>query len=150
MTKREGPDLKKWFVLVVLFIAAAGGGYAIHGGYTPFYHSDKKGIREQTRQFWEFIRFKSFDQAAQFDEDEDKETTARLIERIFRIKPENLDIQRVDVLSVEIDSSGNLGRSKARLEGELLNPKKTKTIEVMLFWRRVGGVWRLKLRSSLD
>ena len=131
-------------------VAAAGGGYAIHGGYTPWYHSDKKIIREQTRQFWEFIQFKSFDQAATLDADEDQNTTARLIERIFRVKPENLDIQRVDVIAVEIDSSGDLARSKSRLEGEMLNPKKAKTIEVMLFWRRDGDMWRLKLRSSLD
>ncbi len=63
---------------MVVIIAAAGGGYAIHGGYTPLYYSDKKIIREHTRQFWEFIRFKSFDQAAEYDDDEDKETTAKV------------------------------------------------------------------------
>ena len=142
--------MKKWLFLMVVVIAAAGGGYAIHGGYTPLYYSDKKVIREHTRQFWEFIRFKSFDQAAEYDDDEDKETTAKKIERIFRIKPENLDIQRIDVVSVEIDGTGDLARSKTRLEGEMLNPKRSKTIEVMLFWRRDGDAWRLKLRSSLE
>ena len=142
--------MKKWLFLIVVILAVAGGGYAIQSGYTPFFHSEKKIIRGQTLQFWEFIRFKSFDQAAVFDEDEDRETTARLIEGIFRIKPENLDIQRVDVISVEIDSSGDLARSKTRLEGEMLNPKRAETIEVMLFWRRDGDKWRLKLRSSLE
>ena len=142
--------MKKWIFLIFVVLAAAVGGYAIHGGYTPLLHSDKKVIRDQTRRFWEFVRFKSFDQAAEFDHDEDKETTARLIERIFRIKPENLDIQRVDVVSVEIDATGDLARSKTRLEGEMLNPKKAKTIEVMLFWRREGDAWMLRLRSSLE
>ena len=142
--------MKKWLFLMVVIVAAAGGGYAIHSGYTRLYHSEKKIIREQTRQFWEFIRFKSFDQAAELDDNEDKETTAKKIERIFRVKPENLDIQRVDVVSVEIDDTGDLARSKTRLEGELLNPKKAKTIEVMLFWRHDGEAWRLKLRSSLE
>ena len=71
--------MKKWLFLIILVLGGAGGGYAVYSGYTPLYHSDKNVIREQTRQFWEFIRFKSFDQAAEFDADEDKETTAKKI-----------------------------------------------------------------------
>ena len=142
--------MKRFLLIVTLLLAAVGGSYAVIGGYTPLYTSDRKILRDQSYRFWECIKFKSFDQAAEFDRDEDKETTARLIERIFRVKPENLDLQRVDIVTVDIDGTGLLASTKARLEGEILNPKKPTEIEVKLYWEKQGEGWELKLRSSLE
>ena len=135
--------------MILLFIAAAAG-YVILGGYTPMLASDTKTIREKTYRFWECIKFKSFDLAAEFDSAEDKDTTAEKIEQLFQVKPENLDIQEIDVLHCTVDSTGILGRTKTRLNGEMLNPNRPATIEVMLFWEKKGPEWELKLRSSLD
>ncbi len=141
--------MKKWLFCLLLVIVGTGGGYLIFSGYTPLYASDKKILRDKSYRFWECIKFKSFDQAAEFDASQDKETTARLIERIFRVKPENLDVQEVDVMHEDLDRTGKLGRTKTRLTGEMLNPKKPMQIEVMLFWEKEGEEWWLKLESSL-
>lgn len=142
--------MRKIAVMLVVLLGCAAAGVAVLGGYTPLYTSDKKVLRDQTRQFWEYVKFKSFDRAAEFDENEDTEETARLIERIFRIKPENLDLREIDVLYAEIDGSGELARTKTRLDGAVLNPAAEKTLEVMLFWERRDEKWWLKLRSSLE
>ena len=140
--------MKKWILCFVALASLTAAGYLILGGYTPLFASDRKILRDKTYRFWECIQFKSFDQAAAFDRAEDKETTARLIERIFRIKPENLDIQKVDVIHEDLDRTGKLGRTKSRITGEVLNPKKPLEIEVMLFWEKETEWW-LKLESSL-
>ena len=49
-----------------------------------------------------------------------------------------------------LDGSGELGRTKTRIDGAVLNPPADRTLEVMLFWERVDGKWWLKLRSSLE
>ena len=72
------------------------------------------------------------------------------IERLFRIKPENLDIQKVEITHTEVNREGHRGRTKARLVGEMLNPKQPRTIEVMLFWEKIGEKWNLRLKSSLN
>ena len=141
--------MKKWLFCFVVLVGATAAGYLILGGYTPIYASDTKILREKTYRFWECIKFKSFDQAAAFDRAQDKQTTAKLIERIFRIKPENLDIQTVDVIHEDLDRTRELGRTKTRITGEVLNPKKPMEVEVMLFWEKEGEAWWLKLESSL-
>lgn len=141
--------MQKWLFCFVVLVGATAAGYLILGGYTPLYASDTKILREKTYRFWECIKFKSFDQAAAFDRAQDKQTTAKLIERIFRIKPENLDIQTVDVIHADLDRTGRLGRTKTRITGEVLNPKKLVEVEVMLFWEKEGEAWWLKLESSL-
>ena len=142
--------MRKIVLILVLLLGGAAAGYAVLGGYTPLYTSDKKILRDQTQQFWEYVKFKSFDRAAEFDQNADKEETARLLERIFKIKPENLDLREIDVLYAEIDGSGDLGRTKTRIDGAVLNPAAERTLEVMLFWEREEGRWWLKLRSSLE
>ncbi len=140
----------KFSLIVLLLAGVTGGTYLVLAGYTPIYASETKILRDKTYRFWECIQFKSFDQAAEFDSGEDHASTAKLIEQIFRIKPENLDIQHVHVLGVFRDGTGDLARTKTRLQVELLNPKQPRDIEVMLYWTRSeAGSWELELRSSL-
>ncbi len=141
--------MKKFIVLGILILVAGLAGLLVMSGTLPLYATGKGEVRRLTEGFWEAIQFKDFDAAAEYDKDEDKESVAKGIERMFRVKPENLDIQTVEVLYVEIDSSGERARSKARLTGEMLNPKHERIIEAMLFWELTGEKWQLRLKSSL-
>ena len=42
--------MRKIVVILVLLLGGSAAGYAVLGGYTPLYTSDKKILREQTRQ----------------------------------------------------------------------------------------------------
>ena len=118
----------------------------------PGYGGDKAIIIEKSKRFFECIQFKEFGEAAQFHSEEDQKDAdiPDMIERLFFVKPENLDIQNVDILFGEIDSSDVLGRVKTKCLAHVLNTQEEKQIDVMLYWKKENGNWYLKLKSSLQ
>lgn len=112
---------------------------------------DKRVLEELTRSFIEDIQFKDFKTAARYHtpEDVDKVDIPFLLERIFQIKPETLDIQSYEIMKVEIDSSGDRGRVLTKTTVKILNKDEIRKPEVVYYWFRRDGQWYMRLESSL-
>lgn len=121
-------------------------------GLTPVYRTDRHIITQQTARFFECIKFKEFDEASDFHNTEDraKADIPYLIEDLFKIPPEYLDIQDYRIVFADTDSSGLLGKAKTRCVVHILNTNEIKRPEVILYWKKEGDNWYLKLRSSLE
>lgn len=144
---------KKIILLVILLVLGlVVGAYLVLSGHTSLYQTDKHDLRQKTHRFFECVKFKEFGEAADFHDmvDRKKVKIPKLIEDLFLIPPEQLDIQEIHVLFVEIDSTGILAKSKTRCIIQLLNKKDIRRPEVMLYWKKEQGQWFLKLESTLQ
>lgn len=122
------------------------------GGVQVTNSADGGFIEQRTLDFLEDIRFKDFDKAASYHSvlDRKEVKVADLIERIFAIKPEFLDILRYEVLAVELDRSGTRGRVKTRTVVKILNTGEVKEPEVIFYWHKdPRDGWVMRLESSL-
>lgn len=147
--------------LVVLGLVLAGGAYvaAAHfsGGAFPTPGLPVGGelghLRRQTLSFWEDVQFKDFDRAASYHAPEVRETVdiPFLLERLFLVKPEALDIMEYEVVLADIDSSELRARVKTRLKVKELVRESIREREVMLYWTRetASSPWFMNLESSL-
>ena len=138
-------------VAAVLLLFSARAGLQV-GGVAVSTSPDKALLEQRTLDFLEDIRFKDFDQAASYHSVEDRKTVKvpELIERIFAIKPEFLDIVRYEVLAVELDRSQTRGRVKTRTVVKILNTGEIREPEVIFYWHKdPRDGWVMKLESSL-
>ena len=114
---------------------------------------DARIIEKGTLDFLEDVRFKDFAKAATYHSLADQKTVdvPRLIEDIFHIKPELLDILRYEVVNVELDSTKTRGRVKTRTTVRILNTDKVEKPAIIFYWEKDhhDGVWVMKLQSSL-
>ncbi|MFC1850809.1 hypothetical protein ACFL27_11500 [candidate division CSSED10-310 bacterium] len=112
---------------------------------------DKKLLEQLSHSFWEDIQFKDFDTAASYHEPEIQKTLdiGYLLERLFMVKPEYLDIRNIEIQEVDIDSSGDRGRVRTKLLLHILNTKKTKEPKCILYWYKKNNKWFMRLESSL-
>lgn len=138
-------------VAVVLLVFSSRTGLEV-GGVSVAVSDDAREIEQKTLDFLEDIRFKDFQKAASYHStaDRSKVNVPDLIERIFLVKPEFLDILRYEVLAVELDRSKTRGRVKTRTVVKILNTGEVKEPEVIFYWHkdpREG--WVMKLESSL-
>ncbi|MFN7143050.1 MAG: hypothetical protein ACK4YP_04690 [Myxococcota bacterium] len=150
---------KVFWVLVVL--VALGGGYLgaahVSGGAYPTpglpLGGDRGFVRRAALAFWEDIQFKDFARAASYHAPEVQGTVdiPYLIERLFGIKPEMLDIMEYEVVLADIDSTGLRARVKTRLKVKLLVDGRLAEREVMLYFHRTtaDAPWFMELESSL-
>lgn len=147
-----------WTIAAVIIVAAAAllwaGSSRVHKApLVPV--SDKDGaayIESQTLSFLEDIRFKDFAKAARYHSIEEQKVVdiPQLIENIFKVKPELLDIMRYEVLSVELDSTQTRGRVKTRTVIKLLNTDEIREPEIIFFWdKHPQQGWVMRLQSSL-
>jgi len=141
------------FFLVILLLAGFFAYNAEWGKsiFRSFLSEDLKIIREISLSFMEDIRFKDFDKAASYHhpEDQKKVNIPRLIQRIFKIKPELLDIMEYEILDATLDSTGDRGRVKLKAKVQLLNSDKIKSPEMILYFHKKNGKWYMELQSSL-
>lgn len=122
------------------------------GGVTVSTSADASYLEQRTLDFLEDIRFKDFEKAASYHSVEDRKTVRipELIERIFAIKPEFLDILRYEILAVELDRSGTRGRVKTRTVVKVLNSGEIREPEILFYWMKdPRDGWVMKLESSL-
>lgn len=122
------------------------------GGVSVSTSADAAWIEQRTLDFLEDIRFKDFAKASSYHSVEDRKTVdvPNLIERIFAIKPEFLDILRYEILAVELDRSGTRGRVKTRTVVKVLNTGEIREPEVLFYWHKdPRDGWVMKLESSL-
>jgi hypothetical protein len=148
-----------WIPIVVLL--AFGGGYvaAAHfsGGAFPTpgipVGGDRGLLRRSSLSFWEDIQFKDFEAAAEYHAPESQDTVdiPYLLERLFLVKPEFLDIMSYEVVMADIDSTGNRGRVKTRIKCKELVHNSIRDREIMLYFQRVDATapWYMELESSL-
>jgi hypothetical protein len=152
--------MRKWVYLLV-FLTTASGGYllAAHlsGGALPTFGlplgGDAGWLRRQTTAFWEDIQFKDFVAAAGFHDPLKQETVdiPFLLERLFLVKPEALDIMSYEIVFADLDSTGLRARVKSRVKVKNLLLGDVSEKELILYWHRAspGAPWYMELESSL-
>jgi len=148
-------------VWLVGLLAVGGGGYlaAAHlsGGAFPTLGlplgGDLGWLRQTTMSFWEDIQFKDFDRAASYHaaDKQDRVDIPYLLERLFGVKPEGLDIMEYEIVLAEVDSTNLRARVKTRIKVKLLLMDKIQTKEIMLFFHREteDSPWTMELETSL-
>lgn len=110
-------------------------------------------LRSLTRSFIEDVQFKDFKKAARYHPaaEQDKVDIPFLLERLFMIKPEQLDVMEYEILFAKIDSSELRGRTKTRIKFKDLLREEIHERELMLYFYRQSkaGKWFMRLESSL-
>ena len=141
------------FILVLLIV----GGYVLYdtrkgGPFFPgLFSRDKGAMNAMALSFMEDIKYKDFEKAATYHtpEDQKKVDIARLLEGLFRVKPEFLDIMEYSILDTSIDSTQKRGRVKLKAKVNLLNSTETRNPEMIFYFHKKEGKWFMELESSL-
>ena len=114
---------------------------------------DRGALRRIALQFLEDIQFKDFVSAASYHAPDirDDVDIPFLIQRLFTVRPEALDIMDYEVVFAEIDSSQLRARVKARVKVKLLLNTLIQEQELILYFERdsVTDPWHMKLEDSL-
>lgn len=110
-------------------------------------------LRRQATSFLEDIQFKDFATAASYHapEKRDEVDIPFLLQRLFQVKPEALDIMSYEVVFADIDSTGNRGRVKTRVKVKELIRSDIRDQEIIFYFYRESGAapWFMKLEDSL-
>ena len=149
-------------VLTVLLLVAA-----LLGGYLAVAHvsggafstlglalgGDRGALRRIALNFLEDVQFKDFVSAAGYHAPELIESVdiPFLLQRLFAVRPEALDLMDFDVVFADLDSSGLRARVKVRLKGKLLLDERMEERELILYFYRdsLDDPWYMKLEDSL-
>ena len=115
---------------------------------------DRAALRRVALSFLEDIQFKDFESAASYHAPDirDNVDIPFLIQRLFTVRPEALDIiMDYEVAFAEIDSGGLRAQVKLRVKVKLLLNARIDEREVMLYFERdsVDDPWYMKLEDSL-
>ena len=141
------------FVLVLLILGA----YILYDTqkgqsfFLGLFSKDKGIMSDIVLSFMEDIKFKDFEKAATYHTPEDQKNVdiPRLLERLFRVKPEFLDIMEYNILDTSIDSTRKRGRVKLKAKVKLLNSDEIRNPEVIFYFHKKAGKWYMELESSL-
>ncbi len=115
------------------------------GGLKLAWNEDKAQLEELAYSFLEDLQYKDFKKAASYHThaDQKKVDIPKLIERLFQVKPEQLNIRDLKITEVRIDRSGDRARTFFTATTELLNsakekdkPNKERKVEGILYWHR--------------
>ena len=114
---------------------------------------DRGLLRRTALAFMEDIQFKDFQRAASYHAPDliDTVDIPFLIQRLFAVKPEALDIMDYDIVFSELDSSDLRARVKLRVRAKLLVNERIEERELILYFYRddVQSPWYMKLEDSL-
>jgi len=151
--------MRKTFLALFLMLFA-GAAFALlttgsraHAPWTLFFKHDARAVAELGQKFMEDLQFKDFKAAASLSSPADREKAdiPKLIERLFAVKPEQLDINKIELLSADVDSTGERARTKFGTDVKVLNYNDLRHPEIMLYWKRASdGHWYMDLQSSLQ
>jgi hypothetical protein len=116
------------------------------------FSKEKHALNKLTTAFLEDIRFKDFQKAATYHtkEDQQRVNIPQLIERLFKIKPEFVDIIRYEITGIDLDSGGTRARVKTHTTIKVLNTSELRENDVIFYWQKSDGQWYMKLESSLQ
>ena len=152
--------MKKSLILTLSVLLLAGGyvtGAHYSGGAWPTFGLPIGGpeamLRQTALSFWEDIQFKDFNNAARYHDPstQDEVDIPFLLERLFAVKPELLDVMEYEVVFADVDSSGLRARVKTRIKVKELARGKIREQEIILYFQRKdpGSDWYMVLESSL-
>ena len=114
---------------------------------------DRGALRRIALSFLEDVQFKDFVSAAAYHAPDliDSVDIPFLLQRLFAVKPEALDIMDYDIVFAELDSSNLRARVKARVKVKLLLDETIQEREFILYFDRdsVDDPWYMKLEDSL-
>lgn len=114
---------------------------------------DRGLLRRVALEFMEDIQFKDFVAAASYHAPDLIETVdiPFLIQRLFAVKPEALDIMDYEIVFADIDSSDLRARVKLRVRAKLLANEQIQERELILYFYRddTSSPWYMKLEDSL-
>jgi hypothetical protein len=114
---------------------------------------DRAALINATVDFLDDLKFKDFQNAASYHAPDLQDTVdiPFLIQRVFAIKPELLEVLDYEVLYADIDDGGNRARVKTRTRVKALNDGTIKDVEVIYYFSRKveGAPWYMKLEDSL-
>lgn len=145
------------FVVVLLLGTVLLAGLGRHGfklGPIAWSWSPELALLEDlASRFLTDLKFKDFEQAAKYHTvlEQAKVDIPVLIERLFQVKPEFLNIRDFQVVRVELDPDGKRARTIFKSNVEFLNtaegdnPNKEKQVEGILYWHKrpaIEGVRR--------
>jgi hypothetical protein len=158
--------MKKSTIVLFLSLAVAGGVLFVlstPGGVSAFGvnlgASDKAFLRDRTVDFLEDIRFKDFTKASTYHlpATQKARDIPALIQRVFKIKHEILDIQRYEILDVDLDRGKSRARVRAMVYFHVLGDQSMRekedafrNVEMLFYWfKQPDGQWVMELESSL-
>ncbi len=114
---------------------------------------DRGALRRIALAFLEDVQFKDFVSAASYHAPDliDSVDIPFLLQRLFAVKPEALDIMDFEIVFAELDSSNLRARVKARVKVKLLLDETIQEREFILYFDRdsVDDPWYMKLEDSL-
>ncbi len=114
---------------------------------------DRGALRRIALAFLEDVQFKDFASAASYHAPDliDSVDIPFLLQRLFAVKPEALDIMDYEIVFAELDSSNLRARVKARVKVKLLLDETIQEREFILYFDRdsVDDPWYMKLEDSL-
>lgn len=114
---------------------------------------DRGELRRMAMDFMEDVQFKDFVSAASYHAPELVETVdiPYLIQRLFAVKPEALDIMDYEIVFAELDRSDLRARVKMRVRAKLLVQEQIAERELILYFYRdsTDDPWYMKLEDSL-
>lgn len=151
----------KKFLVLFLVTCTLGGGYVLaahlSGGAFPTpgleLGGDRGLLRRIALKFWEDIQFKDFVRAATYHAPDVQAQVdiPFILQRLFQLKPEALDIMEYEVVFAEVDKSGNRARVKTRVKVKDLLQQNIREQEIMFYFERADAAspWFMKLEDSL-
>lgn len=122
-----------------------------HTSFPGISSEDERIVNQKSMSFLEDLKYKDFAKASTYHspEDQKKANIPRLIQRLFLVKPELLDIMEYRILDTDFDSSGNRARVKIRSKVHVLNTNEIRNPEAILYYHKKDGNWYMELESSL-
>ncbi len=151
----------KKVVTALLVLSLLGGGYLAVAHFSGGAFAtlglalggDRGALRRLALSFLEDIQFKDFVSAASYHSPELRESIdiPFIIQRLFTVRPEALDIMDYEVVFAEVDSGGLRARVKLRVKVKILLNALINEREVILYFERdsVDDPWYMKLEDSL-
>ncbi|PIQ28368.1 hypothetical protein COW36_03945 [bacterium (Candidatus Blackallbacteria) CG17_big_fil_post_rev_8_21_14_2_50_48_46] len=146
-------------LVLVAFLALAGGAVyffqsspVAKAPMGAIFNGDAQKIIQMGQKFMESIQYKDFKAAAQDSLPEQKKdlNIPVLIERLFQIKPELLDINNIAVVSHDFDSTGDRARLKMQADVKVLNTQELRKPEIILYFKKLpDGKWYMDFASSI-
>jgi hypothetical protein len=151
--------MRKTFLALLLLVFAVGAfallttGNRSNAPWSLLFRHDARAVAELGQKFMEDLQFKDFKAAAGLSSPTDREKAdiPKLIERLFQLKPEQLDINKIELLSADVDSTGERARTKFGTDVKVLNLNELRHPEIMLYWKKAtDGHWYMDIQSSLQ
>ncbi|MCA9550129.1 MAG: hypothetical protein KC933_08845 [Myxococcales bacterium] len=140
----------------VLFYVSQPGGVAVPGVVAT---GDRGYIRDRTWEFLEDIKFKDFAKASTYhlESTQKARDIPNLLQRVFKIPHEVLDIQDFEIIEVELDTGKTRGRVRTLVRYHVLGDREVREkedaqrdTEMLFYWfKQPDGSWVMELESSL-